>query len=127
VDVKQVRDRRFATVAGSIFNISPSSRSLNLPVTVISPSGRADSDAPRPHDVVGYTCVEGDVLTRALPAALAAGDFLMYENVGSYSIVMKPPFILPNVPILRRSAETGTYDVIRRAEPLDYPFENFVL
>ena len=125
VDVKQVRERRFATVAGSIFNISPSARSLRLPVTVISARADAGDAEARPHDVVGYTCVEGDVLTRDLSAALAPGDFLMYENVGSYSIVMKPPFILPNVPILRRSAETGAFDVIRRAEPMEYPFENF--
>ncbi len=108
IAVKEVRGRRFATVAGSIFNISPSARSLRLPVTVLRrDAGPAAGAGEAPFDVVGYTCIESDFLSQGLAGPVAPDDFLVYENVGSYSIVMKPPFILPNVPVVRRSAETG--------------------
>jgi diaminopimelate decarboxylase len=80
-------------------------------------------------DVGGFTCVEGDILTKGLAEPLAVGDFLVYENVGSYSVVMKPPFILPDVPILRTRVDSSgarSFDVIRRAQTVDQVFETFV-
>ncbi len=127
VDIKQVRGKYLACVAGSLFNVSPYSRAQNLPVTVLPlaahnvPAGAAPT-----YDIVGYTCIEGDVLSKSLPGPLAIGDFLVFSNVGSYSIVMKPPFILPSVPILLRSDESGAYRVVKRAESFDYIFENFI-
>lgn len=52
--------------------------------------------------IAGYTCIEGDILTDTIEAPLCPGDFLIYGNVGSYSVVMRPPFILPSNPILMR-------------------------
>lgn len=125
VDVKQVRSRRLACVAGSLFNISPYARSQNLPISVLHRSPRqADSSSEDTYDVVGYTCIENDVLSRAVRGPLEVGDFVLFTNVGSYSIVMKPPFILPSVPIIMHSIE-GTERVIKRAESVEYLFENF--
>jgi diaminopimelate decarboxylase len=127
VDIKDVRGKRLACVAGSIFNISPYARSQNLPVQVLQrEAGTAAPAAAEAWDIVGYTCIEGDVLSKSLPGPLAIGDFLVFDNVGSYSIVMKPPFILPSVPILLRSDESDGYRVVKRAESFDYIFENFI-
>jgi diaminopimelate decarboxylase len=128
IDKKQIRSRKLAFVSGSIFNISPYARANSLPVTVFAREGAAASaEAGASCDVVGYTCIEGDVLTRGLPGRLEVDDFLVYENVGSYSIVMKPPFILPNVPILGLPDASGRAEILRQAEPMTYPFEHFVL
>jgi diaminopimelate decarboxylase len=121
VDIKEVRGRRLACVAGSIFNISPYSRAQNLPVRVLR---AAPAEPGTPADIVGYTCIEGDVLAKAVPGPLAVGNFIVFSNVGSYSVVMKPPFILPSVPIIMRGE--GPARLIKKAESMEYIFENFV-
>jgi diaminopimelate decarboxylase len=64
-------------------------------------------------------------LSRGLSGPLEIGDFLEYSNLGSYSVVMKPPFILPNVPILQRSPDGCEFAVIKRAETSDDIFGTF--
>ena len=111
---------------GSMFNVSPYARSQNLPVAVLhGASGAADTPDEAAYDLVGYTCIEGDVLSKGVRGPLAAGDFVVFSNVGSYSIVMKPPFILPSVPIIMQSIE-GEDRIVKRAETNDFLFENFV-
>lgn len=125
-DVKTVRGKTFATVAGSIFNISPVARNLSLPQRVIARSGDAQSDARR-FDIVGFTCIEGDVMSRDVSGDVSVGDFIEYSNVGSYSIVMKPPFILPNFPIIQFSSATDPrqWTLVKKAETVDYIFQNY--
>ena len=126
ISLKNIKGRRIATVAGSIFNISPHSRVRHLPVRVIrSRDGSGAARIAEKYDIAGYTCIEDDYLTRGLPGPLKIGDFLEYSNVGSYSIVMKPPFILPNVPILEIPEEHGKVFVIRHGESATNLFESF--
>jgi len=125
IDIKEVRGRRIATVAGSLFNISPYSRVRYLPVCVMHRQSHNVGVSVEKFDIAGYTCIEDDYLTKGLSGPLEVGDFLEYRNVGSYSIVMKPPFILPNVPILRISDEGGEAFVIRSAESVANLFESF--
>lgn len=126
MDVKQIGDVRFATVDGSIFNISASARKSNLPVRVINADDTAESLSSAGTDIVGYTCIEGDCLTRGYRGAVRTGDFVHYSNVGSYSVVMKPPFILPNVAILRFDHNVKDYSVIKSRENFDNIFSTFV-
>lgn len=121
VAIKTIAGRALATTAGSLFDISPYSRMTNLPVTVVAPE--RDSKRIRKFDVVGYTCIENDILARDLEASLNTDDFLCFENVGSYSIVMKPPFILPANPILVRRKES--FEVIRERETDEQIFRTF--
>lgn len=118
---KSAQGKEFAFVAGSIFNTSPYARVTSLPVTVLR-CGDARRGR-RTVDVCGYTCIETDVLSHGLDSDMAAGDFLVYGNVGSYSVGMKPPFIMPNVPILMH--EDGRYRLIKRAETTDDLFRSF--
>ncbi len=127
LDLKTVAGRRIATVAGSIFNISPNARCTTLPVTVLRRTADADPEADGPVDVAGYTCIESDYLSRSLPGPLSVGDFLVYHQVGSYSVVMKPPFILPATPILKREGDGGGCVPVKRRETCDYVFENFTV
>ena len=122
VGTKTVRGRHFATVAGSIFDISPTARSRNLPAQALCQGGGASQDEP--YDIVGFTCIEGDILTEGLAAPLATGDFITFGNVGSYSVVMRPPFILPANPIL--VAQDDGIKVIKNRETGSDVFRNFV-
>lgn len=118
--IKTLRGKTFATVCGSQKNISMSG--VNPPIEIIASDGERNfySDV----DIVGYTCIEGDVLQKNYCGKLAVGDFIVVRNCGSYSLVMKPPFILPNFPVLDISGEG--VEVIKRAETFDDLFKTFV-
>ena len=75
--------------------------------------------------MVGYTCIETDYLTKKLKAPLSKGDFLVYKNVGSYSVVMRPPFILPSNPILLYSGKNKGLKLIKRRQSNNDVFKLF--
>jgi diaminopimelate decarboxylase len=52
------------------------------------------------------------------------GDFVVFENVGAYTVVMKPPFIRP-APAILVCDEKGSFEVARRAECWDDLFGAF--
>ena len=74
-------------------------------------------------DLVGFTCIEGDVLYKNYTGKLAVGDVIVISNCGSYSLVMKPPFILPNFTVLDICGDE--IEVIKRAETFDDIFHTF--
>ena len=114
--VKKVRGVGFATVAGSVMDISPNARSSKLPVQVVlNPNIKRDK-LHSTYNIVGYTCIETDYLTRNLKAPLLEGDFVIYSNVGSYSVVMRPPFILPSNPILLYEGKKRPLKLIKQRQ-----------
>ncbi len=115
IDIREIRGRRIAVVDGSLFNVSPHSRSRNLPMRVVS---QRDAASTVECDVAGFTCIESDVITLDAPLDLRVGDLVLYDNVGSYSVVMKPPFILPSPPILRVTSDSKV-ELVRRRETVD--------
>lgn len=118
--IKTVRGKVFATVLGSQKNISMSG--VNPPIKVI-PTGK-DRQWYENLDFVGYTCIEGDVLHSGYTGELSVGDFIAISNCGSYSVVMKPPFILPNFPIVM--VGVGEPKVIKRQETFTDIFRTFL-
>ena len=58
-------------------------------------------------DVVGYTCMENDVLFRGFEGAIGAGDYAVFDNVGAYTNVLRPPFIRECPAILGWDASTS--------------------
>ena len=121
LSTRTVHGRNVASVAGSIFDISPTARSTKLPVTILGQGGGVAGA----WDLGGYTCIEGDLLSLGLEAAIAPGDFAVFNNVGSYSVVMRPPFILPANPILARTT-AGEIITVKRRETIDDVFRNYV-
>lgn len=117
--IKEVRGKAIATVLGSQKNISMSG--INPPMEVV-PCNDGQKDY-RNMDIVGFTCIEGDVLQKNYCGPLAVGDYIVISNCGSYSIVMKPPFILPNFPVL--DIDGGEVEVIKRAETFEDLFRTF--
>lgn len=127
-NIKSVRGKHFAAMLGSQKNISMSG--VNPPMEIYK-NGEQRADFTD-LDIVGYTCIEGDVLFSNYSGDLAVGDFVVFSNCGSYSLVMKPPFIMPNFPVLDiyNSGLSGKFDIqkvelIKRAESFEDLFATF--
>lgn len=117
--IKNVRGKYFASVLGSQKNISMTG--INPPMEVVHMGGEMSEYTDM--DMVGFTCIEGDVLYKNYAGELAIGDAIVISNCGSYSLVMKPPFILPNFPVLDICGEE--VEVIKRGETFDDIFHTF--
>lgn len=117
--IKTVRGKTIATVTGSQKNISMNG--INPPMEVVA-GGEKRMDV-EDADIVGFTCIEGDVLQKNYRGKLGIGDYIVIGNCGSYSLVMKPPFILPNFPVLDITGENVV--VIKREETFDDLFHTF--
>lgn len=121
VNIKNVRGKDIATVLGSVYNINPTLNKKNPPITVVAMGNRQSTYEDI--DFGGFTCIESDYLYRHFNGNVAVNDFVVFGNVGSYSVVLKPPFILPNFPIIDISE--GKTEIIKRSECFDDLFRTF--
>lgn len=117
--IKSIHGKVYATLSGSQKNISMTS--VNPPIEIIHMTN--DKHFYTNLDMAGYTCIESDILYRNYNGDLSVGDIVIFKNCGSYSLVMKPPFILPNVPVIDISNEE--YRLIKRQETFDDVFRTF--
>ena len=118
--IKNVRGKWIASVMGSQKNISMSG--INPPMEVFPMGG--EQQEYKDLDMVGFTCIEGDVLYHNYTGKLSHEDAIVISNCGSYSLVMKPPFILPNFPVV--DITDGKTELIKRGETFDDLFHTFV-
>lgn len=118
--IKNIRGKNIATILGSQKNISMTG--VKPPIEVIN-MGNKETYFEN-IDIVGFTCIEGDVLYKDYVGTLAENDAIIISNCGSYSLVMKPPFILPNFPVLDISREN--VKVIKNKENFNDIFHTFV-
>ena len=118
--IKEIRGKIIVTTNGSQKNINNSG--INPPIEVIS-MGKGRKTVKNA-DIAGYTCIESDYLYKNFCGEIAVGDFIVFENCGSYSVVMKPPFILPNVPIIDIGFDT--IEEIKRKEQFEDLFSTYV-
>ncbi len=123
VDVKELRGRVLAVVDGSVLHVKPGMHARNQPHGVIR--GGGPRTGVRLLGVTGATCMEKDYLLRDVACDLAPGDYLRFENVGAYTIVMAPPFIHPAPAILAR--ERGRLLAVRRRQTFEHLFQNYVM
>ncbi len=121
INIKDVRGKAIATLLGSIYNINPTLNKKNPPIEIYS----MGDEQKEYHDLDfgGFTCIESDYLYRHYDGKLAKGDIVVFGNVGSYSVVLKPPFILPNFPII--DVSEGEIEIIKRGETFDDLFHTF--
>lgn len=118
--IKTVHGKTIVTVNGSQKNISMNG--INPPMEVVV--GSIDRSWVDRADIVGYTCIEGDVLQKDYTGEIGVGDYIVFGNCGSYSLVMKPPFILPNYPVLDISNDELI--LIKKAECFDDLFSSYI-
>ena len=54
-----------------------------------------------------------------------SANYVVFDNVGSYSIVLKPPFILPNFAILDYDMDSDKPEMIKPQESFEEIFRTF--
>ena len=124
ISIKNVRGKNIATLLGSIYNINPTLNTKNPPIKCYPMGGvRIEYSSL---DFGGFTCIESDYLFKNFTGSLSVGDYVVFSNVGSYSIVLKPPFILPNFAVLELNSH-GDYKLIKAQETFDDLFHTYVL
>lgn len=124
-DVKRIRSERYALVAGSVYDIKPTKAARRLPMQVVRSPEAAGIPLDGPTHIVGYTCMEDDVLLPGYEGPIDPGDFVIFDHVGAYTIVLKPPFIMPAPPILNVDRESNLRSVERRGEEMGDVFRTY--
>lgn len=119
--IKYVRGKYFATLSGSQKNISMVG--VNPPIEIFHTG--YTSENYENVDFVGYTCIENDVLYKNFNGSLAPQDTVIFKNCGSYSIVMKPPFILPNFAIIE--IIEGKLSIVKKYEKFNDIFHTYII
>lgn len=119
VSIKNIKGKNFAVLDGSDGNIGDICRLKQLPISVYS-NGKEYKGV----DFVGYTCIEHDVMYKSYSGKLSVGDIVEFRNVGSYSNVFKPPFILPNGAMVELN-EKGQYKLLKRKEVFEDIFHTY--
>ena len=120
--IKTVKGKTYITFDCSGGNMGDICHLKNLPITVYHNGGelRTVKDA----SFVGYTCLEHDHMYEGFEGEIAVGDTVQFRNVGSYSNVFKPPFILPNCAMIGLDAD-GNAELIKRKETIDDLFQTY--
>jgi diaminopimelate decarboxylase len=113
--MKQQQESQIAVCTGSMYNIKPTLHKLQMPYYRV---GATEAPIVEAIPITGYTCKEDDVLIANYSGPLAEGDYFVFENVGAYSLVLKPPFIEPDFPLLSCNAE-GEITKIRNRQTTD--------
>lgn len=122
LSIKDIRGRQIANMDGDYHNLGEICTMKKLPVTVI-PGGKPQKYFPN-LDVMGFTCLEQDMMYPGFEQAIAEGDILLFNNVGGYSIVSKPQFIKPQSAMYVLKQD-GAVSEIMRAETFDDVFSKF--
>jgi diaminopimelate decarboxylase len=130
IELKKIASRRIAIAAGSIHNIKPTLHNKNMPVRIFSACESSNQrETCEPTDIVGYTCMEHDCLHRGYDHEISPGDYAVFENVGAYTIVMKPPFIQPSPAIVAINATSPGlqgFELAKRREEVTDLFSTYI-
>ena len=123
VSIKKIKNKYIVNTTGSKYNVNPSVNRLNSPFEVFNKSKESNLKLKNAL-VCGYTCIETDILDKDFNADLSEGDLILFKEVGSYSLVMKPQFILPNVPIFE-FINNEKLSLIKRGETFEDVFSGY--
>lgn len=120
LDIKEIRGKNFALLDGSFHNVGEICGLKKVPMKVINVN---NDKKYQDVDFVGYTCLEQDVIYSGYNGNLGIGDIVEIYNVGGYSIVDKPPFIHPDIPIYMLSKDNVS--CIKREQTLEDIFSPY--
>jgi diaminopimelate decarboxylase len=128
VGLKTVRSRQIALVVGSFQNVKPTMTDKNLAIEVYrNMESTQQRKLSGTIDIVGYTCMETDCLYKDYQGEVGIGDYIVFENMGAYTIVFKQPFIRPNPPIISYDSNLDEYRLVRRTETAKDIFATYVI
>ncbi len=126
VAVKHIRSRNIAVTDGSFQQLGELCVHKKLPVRIIKSGSYTDNLGEKlqpPIEITGYTCLENDIMYPSFDSETCIGDMICFENAGSYSIVLKPPFIKEACPIVKY--EDGAFELVRRKEEFQDIFGSY--
>ncbi|MEH7356503.1 diaminopimelate decarboxylase [Neobacillus drentensis] len=119
IETKTIRGKYFVLVEGSVHNIKPTMHKHNLPMRIIRQ--KKYNKSKQVFNIVGYTCMEKDYLAHEITADLPhKNDYIIFENVGAYTIVFNPPFIKERPCIV--AADKNEIFVVRKKETIEQFF-----
>ena len=120
--IKNVKGKTFITFDCSGGNMGDICHLKNLPISIYHNKGEIKSvnDAC----FVGYTCLEHDHIYEGYTGEIATGDVVQFRNIGSYSNVFKPPFILPNCAMISIN-DKNQIELIKRKETFEDIFQTY--
>lgn len=122
IGVKNIRGKDFILLNCSFHNLGETSQMKNLPIRIFK--NEVDIKHVDNANFVGYTCLEQDVIYREYTGEISNGDYVLFGNVGGYSLVDKPPFIMPDYPMIMLDNEG--IQLIKRKENFSDIFKTFV-
>ncbi|WP_040203789.1 type III PLP-dependent enzyme domain-containing protein [Neobacillus jeddahensis] len=115
IEGKKVQETHFVLIDGSVHNIKPTMHKRNLPMQLIKQNYNKYQTAR--YNIVGYTCMEKDYLAHDIEGELPEpNDYIVFENVGAYTIVFNPPFIKERPGII--AIDQNEFYIVRRRESL---------
>ena len=122
LSIKQIRGRWIANMDGDYHNLGEICTMKKLPTHVIAEGNK--QKFYENIDIMGFTCLEQDVMVPAWNGELSEGDVMVFDNCGGYSIVSKPQFIKPQSAMFAKCID-GSVKQIMRAETFDDVFGKF--
>lgn len=117
--IKNIKGQDIVGFNCSKDNLGDICKMKQLPITVVE-AGR-EQETLSNANFVGYTCLEHDVMYHGFNGKIAVGDYVVFENIGSYSNVRKPPFISQNCVMIAIDKD-GNTKVMKKAETFDDVF-----
>lgn len=97
-NIKNISGKYIATSDLSIFDFNPRSFPKSNEIVTFNYSGNPLNY--KDLMIAGNTCVEKDILMESYSGYMEEDCLMLVKNVGSYSNVMKPPFIFESLPII---------------------------
>lgn len=94
VGKKTVQGKTFLMMDCSKFNLGAIAGVKNVPIKVYRFS---EGEHVENADLVGYTCIEDDVVYHGFTGEIGIGDKILFKNVGAYSNTFSPQFIMPTI------------------------------
>ncbi|MBR6102613.1 MAG: hypothetical protein IKP95_09305 [Ruminococcus sp.] len=105
--IKKNKDKTFIVVDASSYDIGIVCRHTHLTYDVEHNqyswnSSFAEIEDDSKATVVGYTCIEDDVICTDFKAPVSVGDTIVFHNVGAYSVSFASDFIMPKIGLVER-------------------------
>ena len=124
VSIKKINDITYINTTGSKYNMNPSPNRINSPLQILNFQSKSAKKVENAK-LCGYTCIESDFIHDDFNGNISVGDLIVFKEVGSYSVVMKPPFILPDVAIIQFDDKRKEFEMVRNKQTFDDIFSNF--
>ena len=72
--------------------------------------------------------METDIISESYSGDISVGDYLLFDNMGAYNIVFKPPFIKEAPPIIMFDKQNDDlkFKLVRKRETLDDIFSSYI-